>query len=101
MSDEFMAKLEAMRVEAGFPFIVNSAFRSPDYNRQIGGSPNSQHLYGNAVDLRLYGDRAIQVIVLARKWGMGGIGVQQKGPHASRFIHIDGRSLERAALWSY
>lgn len=34
--------------------VVNSWYRSPSYNRSIGGASNSQHLYGRATDIRVY-----------------------------------------------
>ena len=32
-------------------FAVSSGFRTPDYNKQIGGVPFSRHCYGDAVDI--------------------------------------------------
>ncbi len=30
---------------------ITSGYRSPEYNKKVGGSPKSQHVYGMAVDL--------------------------------------------------
>lgn len=38
-----------------FHFTVTSAKRSPKENESAGGSPNSQHLLGEAVDIKPYG----------------------------------------------
>lgn len=35
----------------GFPVIVTSGTRTPSFNERIGGSPNSYHLYGTAIDI--------------------------------------------------
>lgn len=44
--------LEILRTELGnVPIIINSAYRTPAYNKSIGGVWNSQHLLGEAVDL--------------------------------------------------
>ena len=43
--------LEPARVEVG-PIIINSGFRSEDVNRRVGGVKNSQHLRGQAADIR-------------------------------------------------
>ena len=43
--------LEPARVVAG-PLIVNSGFRSPEVNQRVGGVRNSQHLLGQAADIR-------------------------------------------------
>ena len=37
----------------GEPIIINSGYRSPQLNRKIGGVPNSNHLTGCAVDIRV------------------------------------------------
>ncbi len=47
--------LEALRGRAGTPIIINSGYRSPQLNRKIGGAPNSNHLTGCAVDIRVSG----------------------------------------------
>ncbi len=39
----------------GVPIIINSGYRSPQLNRKIGGAPNSNHLTGCAVDIRVLG----------------------------------------------
>ena len=45
--------LEALRERAGTPIIINSGYRSPQLNKKIGGQPNSNHLTGCAVDIRV------------------------------------------------
>ena len=45
--------LEVLRERAGVPIIINSGYRSPQLNRKIGGAPNSNHLTGCAVDIRV------------------------------------------------
>ncbi len=42
---------QIIRDELGVPVRVNSGYRCPEHNRNIGGSPNSQHMNGNAADL--------------------------------------------------
>ena len=43
--------LQPLRNELGYPLLVSSGYRCPRLNEQIGGSRNSQHLQGKAVDL--------------------------------------------------
>ena len=43
--------LEPARSEVG-PIIINSGFRNEDVNRKVDGVKNSQHLLGQAADIR-------------------------------------------------
>ena len=50
-STELMNKLEQLRAYGGFTISVNSGYRSPAYNKKIGGATNSQHTKGTAADI--------------------------------------------------
>ena len=41
--------------EGDDPIIINSGYRSEAVNKAVGGAPNSNHLTGCAVDIRVYG----------------------------------------------
>lgn len=43
--------LQVLRDYLGVPISINSAYRSLDYNREIGGATNSQHLLAKAADI--------------------------------------------------
>ena len=43
--------LEPARIIVG-PIIINSGFRCESVNRKVGGVKNSQHLFGQAADIR-------------------------------------------------
>ncbi len=47
--------LEPIRSHYDIPFRPNSGYRSPGLNSEIGGSANSQHCLGEAVDIELHG----------------------------------------------
>ena len=47
--------LEVLRERSGGPVVINSGYRSQQLNRKIGGAPNSNHLTGCAVDIRVTG----------------------------------------------
>lgn len=47
-----MSVLDPLRQQFGAPIIVNSGYRSIAVNNAVGGVPNSQHLKGQAADIR-------------------------------------------------
>jgi zinc D-Ala-D-Ala carboxypeptidase len=58
--------LEPLRGMVGKPIKVYSGFRSPDLNKAVGGSANSQHIKGEAADIAVDGmsvDDLMAVIV--------------------------------------
>ena len=44
--------LQPLRNAYGKPIIVNSGYRSSELNRAIGGAKNSQHMLGQAADIK-------------------------------------------------
>ena len=45
--------LEPLRAFAGQPIIIGSGYRSPALNKAVGGVKNSQHMTGEAADIRI------------------------------------------------
>lgn len=62
--------LEVLRAQLGKPLHIVSGYRSPSYNRSIGGARRSYHLQGRAADL----DSGVVPLRLAVAAGFGGIG---------------------------
>jgi len=50
---------EPLRMAVGFPINITSFYRSPAVNKAVGGSPTSQHVTGQAVDLNAEGKNKI------------------------------------------
>jgi hypothetical protein len=50
---EFIQMLERFRLWYGRPVNITSGYRTPSFNRQVGGASNSYHLKGLAIDFRL------------------------------------------------
>lgn len=44
--------LNYLREKLGRPIFVNSCFRTPQVNKQVGGSKRSLHMQGRAADIR-------------------------------------------------
>ena len=65
---------------------VNSAYRSPAYNRKVGGARQSQHMKCRAVDFRVAGVTPRKVrdwlVVNRSKWGITAIGTYGTHTHA-------------------
>lgn len=95
---ELMDIVQEMREELGFSFKVTSAYRCPDHPIEAKKSKYGQHSIA-AIDINVWGEKALNLIELALAKGIKGIGVSQKGPHKTRFIHLDMR--ETYAIWSY
>ena len=49
--------LDPLREEWGAPIIVGSGYRCPKLNKAVGGARMSQHMYGQAADIRTLHDR--------------------------------------------
>lgn len=102
MHPEFLDRLDQLRERVG-PLPVSSAYRCPDHNSRVSGtSADGPHTTGRAIDLRVSGAKAYAVVQEALLLGFTGIGVSQKGPHGSRFIHLDDlHGSTRPWVWSY
>lgn len=103
MNPSFMLKLEYLREACGFPFVLSSAYRCADHNKAVSDTGYSgPHVQGQAVDILVSGERAYRLIMYAIKYGFTGIGISQKGPHESRYVHLDDLTGDtRPWIWSY
>ena len=102
MDVEFMQLIDKMRGELGFPFPVNSAYRSPLHPIEVRKEKPGAHATGKAIDIGVSGERAIKLIECALANGITRIGIQQKGPIDGRFIHLDVcTNYTSPAIWSY
>lgn len=58
--------LNQIREELGAPIFINSAFRTPQINKQVGGAKRSFHMEGRAADIKtkpLYHERLHEVLL--------------------------------------
>lgn len=84
LSEELLKGLRWARKEAGVPFIINSGYRSPSWNQQVGGSKNSSHLKGYAADIKA--DNSVNRYAILRALVLAGF--QRIGVYED-FIHVD------------
>ena len=96
MSKEFLFVLDEAREIAGIPFVINSAYRSPEHPLSI-KNPSSSHIKGLAVDIKATDSNTRFKIVKALiEVGFNRIGI------ADTFIHVD-LDLDKTqnVIWTY
>tara|TARA_B100001248_G_scaffold230185_1_gene189958 strand:+ start:119 stop:511 length:393 start_codon:yes stop_codon:yes gene_type:complete len=54
-------QLQFLRDYTGRAITINSAYRSPEHNAKVGGSPTSQHILGKAADITIEGLKPAEV----------------------------------------
>ena len=95
-----MWRLEALRARGGGkPIGINSGFRSVPYNKCIGGASLSQHLYGNAADLRVVDANNRYTRDLARSGQFYGIGCYSGFTHNHLDLRLENGDLGAAQYW--
>lgn len=83
--------LEGCREHFDRPVHITSGCRCPEYNREVGGSDGSQHLYGRAADVVVEHVPANLVQEYFDNVGASGLG------HYDDFTHVDTRN--KPARW--
>ncbi len=91
-----LVKLEELRRAIGNRgIIINSGYRCPVHNKNVGGATNSQHKYGRAVDIRAAGmglrtlEKFADTVFANGGVGMGGANI----------VHVDTRG--HRSRWKY
>lgn len=90
---ELVHLLNRIRERFGKPIIVNSAYRSPEHNADVGGVANSYHVQGLAADIRPESQDDLDDLqdLCLELVSNGGVGLYDT------FVHIDARG--RKARW--
>jgi len=94
---ELADNMQLIRDYLGKPITINSAYRSPKYNKKIGGAKLSQHIIGNACDFTVKGYTPDEVadkleeLIKDLTISQGGIG------RYDTFTHYDIRGIK--ARW--
>lgn len=96
---ELAKNLQVLRDELGKPVRINSAYRTPKYNKKVGGASKSQHLLCKAADIVVAGvtptkvAETIERLIKEKKMIQGGIGIY------NNFTHYDIRGVK--ARWNF
>lgn len=106
MSLSFILTLDDLRTRLGFPLHISSGYRCPWHNDQVSTTGfNGPHTTGRAADVLISGEGAFRLVTQSSLGGwFTGIGINQKGPHDKRFIHLDDLTAPdhpRPRVWSY
>ena len=96
MDEEFLERLDQARAFADIPFIINSAYRSPNHPLSI-KNPSSSHIKGLAVDIKANDNATrFKIVEALISVGFTRIGI------ADTFIHVDLDFDKRQnIIWTY
>lgn len=98
MNTEFLNTLDKVRELAHIPLVLNSAFRSVEYEKSKGRAGTSAHCQGKAVDIRCNTSaNRLTIIRAALAAGIERIGV------GKTYIHLDTATDKGhpAGIWHY
>ena len=109
MDPDFMSILQNIREDMNRPLRVSSGVRCAKHNSKVSSTgkdgPHVPRKNGTAAsDILIAGADALRLIDIARKHGVSGVGISQRGTHSKRFIHLDTISDShhpRPTMWSY
>ena len=96
ISMELVNRLQLIRDVWG-PMFVHSGVRCEAHNKKVNGYPGSEHIYGEAVDIRCCSSiPRFELIELLFKHGFRRIGIHED------FIHAGiGKSKTQNVIWVY
>lgn len=66
-AEKLMRLADAVREAAGKPMVPTSTVRCKTHNAEVGGVWNSRHLLGHAMDFRIPGLSAAQILAIVRR----------------------------------
>lgn len=95
---KLVKNLDIIREEIGMPIHVNSGYRSPEHNKNVGGVKNSFHMQGKAADIHVKGMSSIELksviekLINDGKIEQGGLGFYPT------WVHYDNRGIK--ARWN-
>lgn len=97
INDDSLLRLDRAREIAGVPFVLSSAYRTPDFERKKGRSGKGAHTEGRAFDILCRSSNfRWRIVFSALAAGFQRIGI------ADTFIHLDDSvNLPSPCIWLY
>ena len=86
IDDKLVGYVQQFRDHFGKAVTINSGYRCPTHNASVGGASKSNHMDGEAADIKIKGITPLELAQYAESIGIKGIGVYSWG------IHIDTRT---------
>ena len=103
-ADKVLKNLQVLRDACGKSITIMSGYRSPERNESVGGAKKSQHMEGNACDIKVKGMKPEEVAALIEKlikegkMAEGGLGVYPRSNPEEGWVHYDTRGFR--ARWN-
>lgn len=114
----FMEKLIKLRLETGISMPITSAARCSMHNRNVSTTglhgPHTLTIWNDrfgsrchAADINIWGSAFVELLktVYTLKLKFTGIGINQRGKHSKRFLHLDdlpnAPGCPRPWVWTY
>ena len=100
---EVLTNLQVLRDACGKSITIMSGYRSPERNEAVGGATKSQHMEGNACDIKVKDmdpedvAKLIEKLIAEKKMKQGGLGIYPRDTIATGWIHYDTRGVK--ARW--
>lgn len=97
MDAKFIEKLQLMRDYANVRFDIKSGYRTKAHNKKVGGKADSEHLTGNAADIKCNNSLMRSVLIRsAILAGFSRIGIGKS------FVHVDNSFTKSPfVVWLY
>lgn len=99
MNPELLEILQEIRDEMCVPIYINSGYRCKEHNFSVGGTANSQHLVGKAVDVKTK-DWDATLFAKFLKYCFAHEAIKGYG-FGKGFLHIDVRDTKDIIAWRY
>ena len=103
-ADKVLKNLQVLRDACGKPITIMSGYRSPERNESVGGAKKSQHMEGNACDIKVKGMKPedvaslVEKLIKEGKMAEGGLGVYPRATAEEGWVHYDTRGFR--ARWN-